>query len=204
MGRESRANGKPLTVCMDFDDLSDGNSHLDVLLRLRERDPGFKVTMFAIPGRCGDQLLGSYDQYKEWIQLGIHGWRHSRHECIAWTSEETVDKIALARSVYRGFAPIFKAPNWETVDELYAGLKECGVAIADHIRNIAIMPENMPSYIYNIRLRNDHLLRMHGHIQPTAWDRGLEGDYELWSSPPVGSTYIWATEAVTARKPLSV
>lgn len=204
MSNKSRhhANGKPLTVVLDFDDLADGNDRLEVLMRLKERDPGFKVTMFAIPARCSDFLLAAYDACNSWIQLGIHGWRHARHECLAWTSEETVDKIAAANAIY-SFAPIFKAPNWETCDELYAGLKECNVAIADHMRNVAISPPDMPRYVYNLLLRNDTYTRMHGHIQPTAYDKGLEGDYELWSSPPIGSTYLWVTDAVTSRPPLA-
>lgn len=204
MGRDSRANGKCWTVCMDFDDLTDSNDRLDVLLRLKERDPGFKVTLFAIPTRCGDALLHKYDALKDWIQLGIHGWSHARHECLSWTSEETEDRLDMALGVYPHFAPIFKAPNWETADELYTGLRNRGISIADHIRNIKIMPPDMPNYIYNVLLREDHLRRMHGHIQPTMFDKGLEGDYELWSKPPVGSTYVWCTEAVVARKPLAV
>ena len=202
MGREARVNGKCWTVCMDFDDLADGNDRLDVLMRLKERDPGFKVTLFAIPTRCSDDLLHKYAALKDWIQLGIHGWRHARHECLSWTSEETKEKLEMARGIYPGFASIFKAPQWETCDELYAGLKECGFAIADHIRNIPIIPEDMPNYIYNIRLREDRLRRMHGHIQPPIWDKGLEGDYELWSSPPIGSTYVWATEATMVGIPV--
>lgn len=203
MGRESRVNGKCWTVCMDFDDLADGNDRLDVLIRLKERDPGFKVTLFAIPTRCGEDLLKKYHDLRDWIQLGIHGWRHARSECLSWTDEETADKIDLARGIYPGFAPIFKAPNWETTDEVYAGLKQRNMAIADHIRNIAIIPEDMPNYIYNVMLREDRLRRMHGHIQD--WNgTGLEGAYELWSSPPVGSTYVWATEAVAPRRPLAL
>lgn len=194
----SKGNGKPAEVVMDFDDLCSGNDRLDLLLALKERDPGFKVTLFAIPTRCGDQLLKSYDQHRDWIQLGIHGWAHARHECLAWTSEETVSKIAAARSIYR-FAPIFKAPNWEMCDEVYAGLKESGMAIADHMRNIEILPDGMPHYIYNLRLRNDTLTRMHGHIQ--NWGgTGMEEAFELWSSPPIGSTYKWITEVTTARR----
>lgn len=202
MGREARTNGKPQTVVLDFDDLTDTNDRLDVLLRMKERDPGFKVTLFAIPARCSAATLAKYDAHKDWIQLGIHGWRHSRHECLAWTSEETVEKVEMARGVYP-FAPVFKAPCWETCDELYEGLRQSGVAIADHIRNIEILPLGMPSYIYNLRLRADAYTRMHGHIQPTAWDKGLEGDYERWTAPPVGSTYLWVSEAISASSPLA-
>lgn len=199
----NKFNGAPQTIVMDFDDLADGNDRLDVLMRLKERDPGFKVTLFAIPTRCGDDLLRKYDAIKDWVQLGIHGWRHARHECLAWTSEETEEKIELARGIYPHFASVFKAPNWETCDELYMGLKNSGVAVADHVRNIEIVPADMPHYIYNVKLRDDVYRRMHGHIQNWFKD-GLEEEYEFWSSPPIGSTYLFVTDAVTSRKELAV
>jgi hypothetical protein len=196
-------NGSVRSVIMDFDDLCDGNDRLDVLLRLKDRDPGFKVTLFAIPTRMSEPTLTKYEKEREWIELGIHGWRHARHECLGWTDEETQQKITLARCIYPHFAPIFKAPNWEICDDVYEGLKASGVAVSDHVRNIAIMPPDMPHYIYNLRLRDDIYTRMHGHIQ--SYNRtGLEEAYELWSSPPIGSTYHFVTEAVTARREVAV
>lgn len=204
MSRTPRGtNGKMPTVVMDFDDLHDGNDRLDVLLRLKERDPGFKVTLFTIPTCMSELTWAKYAAHKDWIALGIHGWRHARHECLAWTSEETEQKVGLARLIYPDFAPVFKAPNWEICDEVYDGLKASGVAVADHIRNVEIIPADMPHYTYNIRLRNDAYTRLHGHIQ--NWNgTGLEEAYELWSSPPVGSTYLFVTDAITARKEVAV
>lgn len=187
-----KGNGRFKPVVIDFDDLCDGNDRLDVLLRLKERDPGFKVTLFAIPMRCSDELINKYEAQKDWIALGIHGWRHSRHECLAWTSEETEDKVKLAQEIY-DFAPIFKAPNWETCDELYAGLLKSDVAIADHIRNIDILPHDNKSYVYNVSLREDPYVRLHGHIQPYH-GTGLEEGWEKWTSPPIGSPYLFAHE----------
>lgn len=198
MVKKARTNGKSQTVVMDFDDLADTNDRLEVLMRLRERDPGFRVTLFAIPTRLSADTLARYDTHRSWIQLGIHGWRHSRHECLAWTADETQEKVAAARSIYPHFAPIFKAPNWETCDDVYEGLRASGVAVADHMRNIELIPAGMPHYIYNVRLRGDAYRRMHGHIQ--NWFRdGLEEEYEFWSSPPVGSTYLFVTDALTSR-----
>lgn len=193
-----KTNGAPQTVVLDFDDLCDTNDRYDTLMRLKERDPGFKVTLFAIPMRCGDELLHRYDAIKDWCQLAIHGYRHSRHECLAWTSEDTEEKIEKSRTIYPYFAPLFKAPNWETCDEVYIGLKNVGVAVADHMRNIEILPPDLPHYIYNIKLRGDTYRRMHGHIQNWFKD-GLEEEYEFWSSPPVGSTYLFVTDALTSR-----
>ena len=195
-------NGASKHIVMDFDDLCDSNDRMDVLRRLKERDPGFKVTLFAIPTRCSDSLLAKYDESRDWIRLGIHGFRHSRHEAMAWTVDEAADKIAKAREIFN-FAPVFKAPNWSMTDEVYAACKSSGVAVADHLSNIAIMPDDMPHYIYNVRLRNDHYIRLHGHIQNWA-GTGLEEAYERWSSPEIGSEYHFVTDAVTSRKEVAV
>lgn len=203
MASKPKLNGVLQTVVMDFDDLTDDNDRFATLLRLKAHDPGYKVTLFAIPTRLSNRTLQRYDDECHWIQLGIHGWRHSRHECLAWTSEETEEKIAAARAIYPNFAPVFKAPNWESCDEMYIGLKNAGVAVADHMRNIEIMPSDMPHYIYNIKLRGDTYRRMHGHIQEWSND-GLEEQYAFWSSPPVGSTYLFVTEALTAHSPVEI
>ena len=201
MGRDSRTRKR--TVVLDFDDLCDGNDDMDTLKRLKERDDNFKVTLFAIPTRCGDELLAKYEAERAWIQLGIHGWRHARYECLAWTSEETQEKLALSYKIYNHFAPIFKAPNWEICDEVYEGCAAAGVAVADHYRNIAILPENVPHYMYNLRLRNDEFTRMHGHIQPYA-NTGLAEAYDTWASPPVGSEYRFVTDAVIPTKEIGL
>ena len=188
-----KENGRYKPVVIDFDDLCDQNSNLDTLLRLRERDPGFKVTLFAIPTRCSDELFNQYAAHKDWIALGIHGWRHARHECLAWTSEEAEDKVKLAMEIYPGFSPIFKAPNWETCDELYDGLRKSDVSIADHIRNVDILPQDNKHYVYNVSLREDPYVRLHGHIQPYN-GTGLEEGWERWTKPPIGSPYLFAHE----------
>jgi len=192
------ANGSVRKVIMDFDDLANGNSRLDILKRLKERDPGFKVTLFAIPARCSDSLLAEYDAEKSWIQLAIHGFRHSRHEALGWLQDEAEDKLARAMAIYP-FAPVFKAPNWQMTDEVYAACLVRGLAVADHLSNVAIIPKEMPVYIYNMRLRDDPYLRIHGHIQDwthTGTD-GLEEAYEKWSSPEVGSEYLFVTDAIS-------
>ena len=37
------------SIVMDFDDLCDVNDKFDILCKMRDRDEGFKVTLFAIP-----------------------------------------------------------------------------------------------------------------------------------------------------------
>ena len=195
-------------VILDFDDLCDSNNPLSTLRLLKTRDPGFKVTLFAIPTRCSTSLLAEYALERDWIELAVHGWRHARHECLAWTSEETADKLQQSLAIYPHFAKLFKAPNWEMCDEVYAGCKQAGFAVADHIRNIEIMPRDMPNYVYNMRLRNDSFTRMHGHIQDWAGTGLTEGangsivneQYLL----PVGTEYGFVSEAVAPTAQLAV
>ncbi len=199
----------PKTAILDFDDLCDENDPYDILVMLHERDPGFKVTLFAIPTRCSDVLLKKYEAIREWCVLGVHGWRHARHECLGWTSEETQDKLRLATERYPHYVRLFKAPNWEIDLETYKGCREAGFAVADHIRNIEILPAGQPHYIYNMRLRDDPFTRLHGHIQP--WNgtgltegavngTGVNPDYLL----PVGTEYAFCTDAITQDKALAV
>ena len=200
MGYEARTHKQ--TVVMDFDDLCDGNDDMDTLHKLHDRDPNFKVTLFAIPTRCGDKLLQRYDGERDWIQLGIHGWRHARRECLAWTSEETAEKLQLALSIYPAFAPVFKAPNWEICDEVYKGCRESDFGVADHIRNMQIMPDDVRHYVFNVRIREDRLTRMHGHVQPYG-NTGLAEAYDKWTTPPVGSEYKFVSEVLTTGKAVS-
>jgi hypothetical protein len=196
------------TAILDFDDLCDTNDPYDTLVRLHDRDQNFKVTLFAIPSRCSPELLKKYDGIRDWCVLGIHGWRHSRHECLAWTSEETVEKIDKSLEFFPGFQKLFKAPNWEICDEVYQGLSMCNVAVADHIRNIEILPMGMKHYIYNVRYRDDPYQRLHGHIQPWAGTGLMEnadadGINPLYSLP-IGTPYAFCVEAVEANKRVAV
>lgn len=193
---------------LDFDDLCDINDPYDTLVKLHDRDPNFKVTLFAIPTRCGEKLLTKYAQIGDWCRLAVHGWRHARHECLGWTSEETQDKLDLALSIYPAFTRMFKAPNWEIDTETYAGCKAAGFSVADHVRNIEILPQQQPHYIYNLRLRDDPYQRMHGHIQPWAGtgltenanDDGINPAYSL----SVGTEYAFCSEAVVTDKEVFV
>lgn len=203
-------NGSVPKVVIDFDDLATGNDRLDILLKLKERDPGFKVTLFAIPARCDDVLLKRYDTEKGWIQLGVHGFRHSRHEALGWMQDEAEDKLERAMRIYP-FAPIFKAPNWTMTDEVYAACIRKGFGIADHLENTgidrdtgdSIIPIGTPVYIYNLHLRHDSYIRLHGHIQ--NWNHtGLEDNYEQWSGPEVGSDYLFVTEALAPWQGMGV
>ena len=192
-------NGK--ATVLDFDDLCDGNDPMDDLLRLKKVNPDFRVTLFCIPARTSKAMFRKYDKMRTWVSLGVHGWRHARHECLSWTSEETEAKLAEALKLYPGFARVFRAPNWEFCDEVYKGCRNAGFAVADHIRNNPIMPSDMPHYTYNVRLRNDVYERKHGHIQ--NWNgTGLREAFDAYAA--LKGPFLFVSEAVQDTKELAV
>ena len=73
----------------DLDDLCDEYDPYDDLIRLRQDYPDLRVTLFAIPGRCSDELLARY-RALDWVELGVHGYYHSLGGVPAWGYDETV------------------------------------------------------------------------------------------------------------------
>ena len=60
-------------MIVDFDDYSENLNHLGLLRKLREINPDFRCTVFAIPA------LGSvrfWERTPDWIELAVHGWWH--------------------------------------------------------------------------------------------------------------------------------
>lgn len=120
-------------VVVDFDDLCDNTAHtLTVLEDLKVAYPNFKVTLFAIPARCSQATLQHVAQlnekYGKFIALAPHGWRHTRGECYAWTSEEAIAKIKAAAAMGID-APLFKAPAWLLDGETYHACEELGYTV---------------------------------------------------------------------------
>lgn len=109
-------------VIVDFDDYCDATFHtLSLLEDLKLSNPTFKVTLFTIPMRCAPETIHAAKTLDQkyggnWLQLAPHGWRHTRGECLAWTSEEAEDKITRAANMGID-APIFRAPAWLLNDE---------------------------------------------------------------------------------------
>jgi hypothetical protein len=91
---------------------------------------------------------------------------------------------------------------------VYQGLSQCHIAVADHVRNIEILPMGMAHYIYNVRYRDDPYQRLHGHIQPWAGtglteNADADGINPLYSLP-IGTPYAFCTEAVEKNKRVAV
>ena len=156
-----------MKVVVDFDDLCDivADDSLRYLEQLKEEFPALKVTLFTIPCRTSDKVIKMYKQY-DWVALAPHGWRHTRGECLTWTSEEATSKILAAKD--RGIdAPIFRAPGWLIDEETYTACAELGIVVADH-------KEHNVDGIAKVYRYNSHtgkakrVTSAHGHLTPVS------------------------------------
>lgn len=114
---------------VDVDDLISRDQITTWLCPLKAMVPHFKLTAYAVPNR-----LGPVHQLKEefpWITFGIHGFEHSFSECLGWTKEQA--KTLLQTALDMGYAPVFKAPNWQLDFETEEALKELEIVLHHHL-----------------------------------------------------------------------
>lgn len=152
-------------MIVDFDDFHQTNHRLDLLQKLRDANPRFRVTLFAVPALGSDTF---WDSIPDWCELAVHGFLHpDPREAENWTYDQ-------AARVLDG-APVrfvngFKAPGWQISDGTYRALLDRGWWVADQPYNDTRRPEGIRVH----RLGDgDHL---HGHIQ----NIGTNGLEEAW------------------------
>ena len=89
----------------------------DQLLRLKELNPAFKATLFAIPAEMTMELQQWCGQNSQWIELAVHGFLHSsNYECEKWDYDQMDAAMSITRQM-GCFNKIFRAPGWQISDD---------------------------------------------------------------------------------------
>lgn len=189
---------------LDLDDFHAGNHRLDLLDRLRAlHGPGFRVTLFAVPSpRGAPPAAASWPTHRAWlraaraarpwVEYGAHGWHHDHLECAAWGEARAgavLDELAAAGL----FAPVFRAPYWETSPGLYRALAARGWAVADHPRQAAARAAAAPGL--RAYLLDGGPGRVHGHVQDVCGN-GLAEGFARYAALP--GPFRWVSEALGA------
>lgn len=173
-------------MIVDFDDFTERDNRLDLLHKLKQSNPAFRCTLFAIPA------LGSADFWNlvvpEWCELAVHGWAHPNpRECEGWTkgAMQAVMHLKPER-----FVDGFKAPGWQISDGCYEALHEGGWWVADQPYNDSRRPTGLLTH----RLGDgDH---WHGHI-PNVCGNGIEETFPLLlKRVHVATDFQFVSEAV--------
>lgn len=131
-------------------DMCQSHDCRDQLNRLKELNPAFKATLFAIPSEMTLELFRWAALNNDWIELAVHGFDHSsNYECEKWS----YDQMSAAMSVvanFGAFTKIFRAPGWQISDDCIKWLQEKGWILADQGYNDDRRPAFMDAYInYN-------------------------------------------------------
>jgi len=146
-------------VIFDTDDLHEGHDSMDLFLRLKEANPKFRMTAFAVPALCSEKYL---DSLPDWIECAAHGFTHGGHGCPNpreaehWTYKQAMDVML---SVPQRMAGGWKSPGWLVSDGTYQALLELDWWCADHPMNNDRRPQGLRVHVHGT---GDHV---HTHVQ---------------------------------------
>lgn len=153
-------------MTFDFDDFHATNHLLHRLVELKELNPLFRCTVFAVPGLGSDAF---WEAVPRWIELAVHGWIHpDPFECVNW-SRDRMEQLLDEPVVRRHFVNGFKAPGWQISDDCYQVLLDRGWWVADQHLEDGRRPNGLRVYLYEDG-------GWHGHIQNDCGN-GIE---ETW------------------------
>jgi hypothetical protein len=161
-------------VIFDSDDLCEGNDRMDLLQLLKDANPAFRMTAFAIPTKCPDSYLESIP---DWIEVVPHGWEHGDPgsdggECRDWTYDDMMRVICAIEDGNDRWNHGFKAPGWIISDDCYEALADMDWWVADQAYNDNRRPDDVRKHILG---GDDHV---HTHIQNVCGN-GLQ---ETWGT----------------------
>jgi len=181
-----------MKVCLDLHDWTPTFQRLDLLLKLKEHFPNFKVSLFAIPidkkmdygpYLIRKELLEEAKKHLDWMQLIPHGLYHHSSREMKHVDHETFKHTilpAIKSAFWADGLPYekgFCAPHWRWNDDVVAALDEAGWWGAVLREEKGRLPKKF--YRYNFLLNEPFwesdlpVLKLHGHTYGTKNDLGL-------------------------------
>lgn len=142
---------------------------MDLLQRLKEANPAFRMTAFAVPALCSDTYVESLPK---WIEVVPHGWNHGDPpvdggESREWSYARTVAYIADVGKLSKRWQRGFKAPGWVISTEALQAFADAGWWVADQRYNDSRRPAGLRVHCEG---EGDHV---HTHVQNVCGN-GLE------------------------------
>ncbi len=94
------------TWIVDFDDFEDKNTGFEFLMKLKEKEPAFKATLFCIPMGCKLPTIEKLNKFG-WLEPAVHGWAHHPLECKNWSKAWALQVLEATRRevVHREVTP---------------------------------------------------------------------------------------------------
>lgn len=170
-------------VALDLDDFSVLNNHMDILMKVKEHFPEFKISLFTIPfdyvfeqsvmRALRPTELEKVKAALPWIQIIPHGVTHMPREfenCDKHSMDMIIENInEIFERDHLPFEKGFKAPYWLWNHEVVESLNEHGWWGAVDRNNPEMhRPHKYYEYTYSLEepfweAKEDTLL-LHGHM----------------------------------------
>jgi len=113
-----------IAIC-EIDDYPRGGLEIfEILDEIKSNHPDFKMTIFAIPYEMNDENYKPIEERKDWIRLGVHGWKHENKEFNFNGKRWPLRVIKKIESLPYNFAKIFKPRAYSYTLATIEALKE--------------------------------------------------------------------------------
>lgn len=197
-------------IVLDTDDFSPLNHRFDMLDKLKDRYPDFKITMFTVPWEIrlspddkGTPITDSkYDGWfyavkawidKGWMEIAIHGLTHAPREFEKLTYDEAQKRILVAQKMFQNrgipYCPLFKAPQWLISEEAKLAVRDMGMFLVEDGYYNWNLKDPMP--------KNRTRLIAHGHVQNEPSTRnGLEESFIRLCKIPSNAKWKFLSEVL--------
>lgn len=204
------------TVALDLHDFSVANNRLDLMLRLRDHFPNFKVSMFMVPydrqsnwgpTRIHRDNVKRIKENLDWIQIIPHGVTHEpshemEHYDYATFKHDALPKIqeAFARDGLP-YEHGFCSPHWRSSDGVIKALDEMGWWGAVLREDRFLKPRRFYKYTHlldeNFWESDLPVLKLHGHVYGTKNDIGRCFDNLL--KLPKDTIFTYVTDYIESK-----
>jgi len=179
-----------MKVCLDLHDFSVVNSRLELLLKLKEHFPGFKISLFTVPldtqNNWGQflvrpEFLKKLKEHLDWIQIIPHGLHHHHWEMNNFDYQTFRGTImpAIKEAFDRDGLPFvrgFCAPYWRWSADVVKALDDEGWwGAVDRRRPNMLSTKVFFKYSHCLDEpfdMNADILKLHGHTYGTRNDVG--------------------------------
>ena len=186
-------------MVVDFDDFHEHNHHLELLFALKETNPAFKATLFAVPALGSSKF---WSLIPDWLELAVHGWEHpDPYECSEWMTDRMFDLFCDMKSLQPPFVKGFKAPGWQISDGCFHALWDFDWWVADQHYNDERRPHGIRVHLLeepdaDVVARARSCGHWHGHIQNVCGNGLQETFKDLEALVAETQTFHFVSEAV--------
>ena len=184
-------------MVVDFDDFTELDNQLGLLHQLRDTNPAFRCTLFAIPALG---TLEFWDSVPDWCELAMHGWLHpTSREAEHWTHEQALE-VLLAKP--GRFADGFKAPGWQISAGTYEALLELEWWVADHWDNDHRRPRGITAHVISRESgAGTDPQHWHGHIGDVCGNGIARTFQTVQRLVEQADSFEWISEVVAPWEP---